>query len=147
MHFDRLQRREFITLLSGATTAWPLAALGQQTERVRRIGVLMSLGPDDPDGQARDVAFLQGLRRLGWTDGRNIQIDHRWTGGDAENMRKYAAELVTLTPDAIVASGTVTVTPLMQATRTIPIVFAQVVDPVHGEFVNFPKTKRRGRCL
>ena len=131
-----MRRREFITLIGGAAAAWPLVARAQSAERVRRVGVLMSLSRDDPDGQARDAAFLQGLRQLGWTDGRNIQIDHRWAGGDAENMRKYAAELVALAPDAILASGTVTVTPLMQATRAIPIVFAQVVDPVGAGFVD-----------
>jgi len=89
-----MRRRDFISIVGGTAT-WPFVVRAQQTERVRRIGVLMSLGPDDPDGQARNAAFLQGLQQLGWTDGRNIQIDHRWAGaGDAENMRKYAGELV-----------------------------------------------------
>jgi putative ABC transport system substrate-binding protein len=130
-----MRRREFITLLGGAA-AWPLAARAQQPERMRRIGVLMSLAPDDPDGRARNVAFLQGLQQLGWTDGRNVQIDHRWGGGDADSLRKYAAELVALAPDALLASGTVTVTPLLQVTRTIPIVFVQVADPVGAGFVD-----------
>jgi putative ABC transport system substrate-binding protein len=130
-----MRRREFITLLGGAA-AWPLAARGQQSVRMRRIGMLMSLTPDDPDGRARSDAFLQGLQRSGWIDGRNIQIDHRWGGGDADNFRKYAAELVALDPDALLASGTVTVAPLLQATRKVPIVFVQVADPVGAGFVN-----------
>jgi putative ABC transport system substrate-binding protein len=131
-----VRRREFITLLGGAAAAWPLAAGAQQPERMRRIGMLMSLTPDDPDGRARSDAFLQGLQRSGWIDGRNIQIDHRWGGGDADNFRKYAAELVALNPDALLASGTVTVAPLLQATRKVPIVFVQVADPVGAGFVN-----------
>jgi putative ABC transport system substrate-binding protein len=108
-----------------------LAARGQQGERMRRIGVLtVAAVADDPDGQARNAAFLQGLQQLGWTDGRNIRIDYRWGAGDADNMRKYAAELVALGPDVILASGTAAVGPLLQATRTVPIVFAQVTDPV-----------------
>jgi ABC-type uncharacterized transport system substrate-binding protein len=130
-----VKRRSFITLLGGAA-AWPLAARAQQSERMRRIGMLMSLTPDDPDGRARNDAFLQGLQRSGWIDRRNIQIDHRWGGGDADNFRKYAAELVALDPDALLASGTVTVAPLLQATRKVPIVFVQVADPVGAGFVN-----------
>jgi putative ABC transport system substrate-binding protein len=130
-----MKRREFIALIGGAA-AWPLAARAQQPERMRRIGMLMSLTPDDPDGRARSDAFLQGLQRSGWIDGRNIQIDHRWGGGDADNFRKYAAELVALAPDALLASGTVTVAPLLQATRKVPIVFVQVADPVGAGFVN-----------
>jgi len=132
-----MRRREFITLLSGATVAWPLAARGQQPERMRRIGVLTSgADADDPDGRARSAAFLQGLQQLGWTDGRNIRIDYRWGAGDADNMRKYAAELVSLVPDVILASGTATVAPLLQETRTVPIVFVQVADPVGAGFVD-----------
>jgi putative ABC transport system substrate-binding protein len=130
-----MKQREFIALIGGAA-AWPLAARAQQPERMRRIGMLMSLTPDDPDGRARSDAFLQGLQRSGWIDGRNIQIDHRWGGGDADNFRKYAAELVALAPDALLASGTVTVAPLLQATRKVPIVFVQVADPVGAGFVN-----------
>jgi putative tryptophan/tyrosine transport system substrate-binding protein len=130
-----MKRREFITLLGGAA-AWPIGAYAQQPERMRRIGVLMSLSPDDPDGRARNEAFLQGLQRSGWIEGRNIRIDHRWGGGDADNFRKYAAELVALGPDALLASGTVTVTPLLQATRKVPIVFVQVADPVGAGFVD-----------
>jgi len=132
-----MRRREFITLLSGATVAWPLAARGQQPERMRRIGVLTSgADADDPDGRARSAAFLQGLQQLGWTDGRNIRIDYRWGAGDADNMRKYATELVSLVPDVILASGTATVAPLLQETRTVPIVFVQVADPVGAGFVD-----------
>jgi putative tryptophan/tyrosine transport system substrate-binding protein len=104
---------------------------------MRRIGVLTSgADADDPDGRARSAAFLQGLQQLGWTDGRNIRIDYRWGAGDADNMRKYAAELVSLVPDVILASGTATVAPLLQETRTVPIVFVQVADPVGAGFVD-----------
>ncbi|MGB6313810.1 MAG: ABC transporter substrate-binding protein [Pseudolabrys sp.] len=132
-----MHRREFITLLGGAASVWPLAAHAQQDERMRRIGVLYSgAAADDPDGQTRSAAFVQGLQQLGWTDGRNMRIDYRWGAGDADNIRKYAAELVTLAPDVILASGTATVAPLLQATRTVPIVFAQVTDPVGAGFVD-----------
>ena len=100
-----IRRREFITLLGGAAAAWPLAARAQQPERMRRIGVLMNLAADDPEGQARIAAFLQGLQQLGWTDGRNVRIDTRWAAGDADRSRRYAAELVALAPDVILASG------------------------------------------
>ena len=100
-----MKRREFITLLGGAAAAWPLAARAQQGERMRRIGVLMSLAADDPEGQARIAAFLQGLQQLGWTDGRNVRIDYRWAAGDADRIRRYAAELVALAPDVILAAG------------------------------------------
>jgi putative tryptophan/tyrosine transport system substrate-binding protein len=96
-----MKRREFITLLGGAAAAWPLAARAQQPERVRRIGVLMSLAADDPESQARHAAFLQGLQEWGWTVGRNVQIDYRFGAGDAERIRRYAAELVALAPDVI----------------------------------------------
>ena len=115
-------RREFITLLGGAA-AWPLAARAQQPERMRRIGVLLSLAADDPEAPARLVAFLQGLQQLGWTDGRNVRIDTRWAAGDADRIRRYAAELVALAPDVILAHGGSAVGPLLQATRTVPIVF------------------------
>ena len=100
-----MKRREFITLLGGAAAAWPLAARAQQPERMRRIGVLMSTAADDPEGQARLAAFVQGLQELGWSDGRNVRIDTRWGGGDADRIRRYAAELVALAPDVILASG------------------------------------------
>jgi len=132
-----MRRREFITLLGGAAAAWPLAARAQQPDQMRRIGVLTAgSAADDPDGQARGAAFLQGLQQLGWTDGRNIRIDYRSGASDADNMRKYAAELVALAPDVILASGTATMAPLLQATRTVPIVFAQVTDPVGAGFVD-----------
>ena len=133
-----MKRREFITLLGGAAAAWPLKARAQQGERMRRIGVLTAGTGlwDDPDGEARSAAFLQGLQQLGWTDGRNMHIDYRLGAGDADNMRKYAAELVALAPDVILASGTATMAPLLQATRTVPIVFAQVTDPVGAGFVD-----------
>jgi putative ABC transport system substrate-binding protein len=132
-----MRRREFITLLGGVVTAWPLAVQAQQGERMRRIGVLISGSPaDDPDGQIRSGAFLQELQHLGWADGHNIRIDYRWGAGDPENVRKYAAELVALAPDVILASGTATIGPLLQATRTVPIVFAQVADPVGAGFID-----------
>jgi ABC-type uncharacterized transport system substrate-binding protein len=129
-------RREFITLVGGAAAAWPIAARAQQGERMRRIGVLMSLTADDPEGQVRLTAFLQGLQQLGWTDGRNVRIDTRWGAGDADRSRGYAAELVALAPDIILASGTSTMGPLLRATRTVPIVFTQVTDPVGAGFVD-----------
>jgi putative ABC transport system substrate-binding protein len=130
MQFDQLKRRKFITLLIGGATAWPLAARAQQTERMRRVGVLMNLTADDPEGQARLAAFLQGLQQLGWTDGRNVQIDYRWAAGDAGRFHRYAEELLALAPDVILASATPSVQALQQATRTVPIVFANVGDPV-----------------
>jgi putative tryptophan/tyrosine transport system substrate-binding protein len=128
-------RRAFITLLGGASMALPLAAGAQQTERVRRIGVLMNLASDDAEGQARLAAFHQGLQQLGWTVGRNVQIDHRWGAGDAERYRKFAAELVALAPDVILAIGAITVGPLQQASRSVPIVFTDVTDPIGAGFV------------
>ena len=125
-----MKRREFITFLGGAAAAWPLAARAQQGERMRRIGVLISLAADDRQGKARLVAFVQGLQELGWTDGRNVRIDYRWSAGNADITRKYAAELVALAPDAILASGGTVVGILLQATRTVPIVFTQTADPV-----------------
>ena len=132
-----MKRREFLTLVGGAASAWPLTARAQQGERMRRIGVLTSgAAADDPDGQTRRAAFVQELKQLGWTDGRNMRIDYRWGAGDADKLRKYAAELVALAPDVIMASGTATVAPLLQATHTVPIVFAQVTDPVGAGFVD-----------
>jgi putative ABC transport system substrate-binding protein len=127
-------RREFITLLGGAA-AWPLTAHAQQLERMRRIGAFAGI-EDDAEGQARFAAFLQGLRQLGWTDGRNVRIDFRWGGGNADNIRKYAAELASLAPDVILAAGAAAVGPLLQATRTVPIVFVIVPDPVGAGFVD-----------
>jgi putative ABC transport system substrate-binding protein len=130
-----MRRREFIALLGGTATAWPLAARAQQPERVRRIGVLMNLSSDNPEGQARNAAFLQGLQQLGWTDGRNVRIDYRWGASDPNRIRRYAAELVALAPDVILASGSPVIGALQQATRSVPIVFMQVVDPVGSGFV------------
>jgi putative ABC transport system substrate-binding protein len=130
-----MRRREFIALLGSGIAAWPLAARAQQPERMRRIGVLSSLAADDPETQARHAAFLQGLQEWGWTTGRNVQIDYRWGAGDADRFRKYAAELVALAPDVILATGTPVTAALLQATRSVPIVFAQVVDPVANGFV------------
>ena len=130
-----IKRREFIALIGGAGVAWPLAAGAQQGERVRRIAVLMPGAADDPEYQARMTAFLQGLAQLGWLDGRNARIDIRWTAGDADRIRKYAAELVALAPDVILAPASAVTGPLLQATRTIPIVFTTVADPVGAGFV------------
>jgi putative ABC transport system substrate-binding protein len=130
-----VKRREFITLLGGAA-AWPLAARAQQPDRMRRIGVLMPLATDDPVGQARITAFLQVLQQLGWTDGRNVRMDYRWGAGDADRVRRYAAELLALAPDVILANGNAGVAPLLQASRTVPIVFAIVPDPVGAGFVD-----------
>jgi ABC-type uncharacterized transport system substrate-binding protein len=130
-----LERREFITLIGGAAVAWPLAASAQQPDRVRRVGVLISLAADDPEAQARVAAFVQGLQQLGWTDGRNVRIDTRWSAGNDADTRQYAAELVALAPDVILASGGTVVGPLLQATRTVPVVFTQTPDPVGAGFV------------
>jgi putative tryptophan/tyrosine transport system substrate-binding protein len=130
-----VSRREFITLLGGAAVAWPLAARAQQSERKRRVGVLMGLSADDAEAQDRIAAFVQGLQQLGWTDGRNLQIDYRRGAGDTDLTRRYAAELVALAPDVILASGGTVVGALLQATRTVPIVFTQTPDPVAAGFV------------
>jgi putative tryptophan/tyrosine transport system substrate-binding protein len=124
-----VKRRAFITLFGGAAAAWPLAARAQQSDKLLRIGVLMNLAADDPEGQTRIAAFVQGLQQLGWTEGRNVRIDYRWGAGDAERFRRYAAELVALAPDVMMASGA-TVVALLQTTRTVPIVFVNVTDPV-----------------
>jgi putative tryptophan/tyrosine transport system substrate-binding protein len=131
-----MNRRAFITLIGGAATARPLAARAQQADRVRHIGVLMSTAANDPLGQARIAAFLHGLQQLGWTDGRNVRIDTRWGGGNADDIRKYAAELVGIAPDVILASGGSVAGPLLQATRTVPIVFTSTPDPVGAGFVD-----------
>jgi putative tryptophan/tyrosine transport system substrate-binding protein len=131
-----MRRRQFITtLLGGAAAAWPLAARAQQPDRKRRIGVLMTTA-DDLVGQARLAAFVQGLQQSGWTDGRNVQIDTRWAAANADDTRKYAAELIGLAPDVILAPGSATVAPLLQATRAVPIVFVHVPDPVGAGFVD-----------
>ena len=129
-----MKRREFISLLGGAVAAWPVAVRAQQGERMRRIGMLVGIAADDPIGQAQLTAFLEGLQKLGWTDGRNMRIDIRWAAGNAADTRKYAAELVALAPDFILGVA-VTVGALLEATRTVPIVFAIVPDPVGSGFV------------
>ncbi len=129
-----MRRRDFIWLLGGAATAWPLAVRSQQAESVPRIGVLMNLAADDPEGQARLTGFLHGLEESDWADGRNAHIDTRW-GPDAGSTRKYAAELVALAPDVILAPASVATSTLQQTTRTVPIVFVSVVDPVGAGYV------------
>jgi len=130
-----VRRRECIALL-GAAAAWPLAAYGQEADRVRRIGVLMASTADDSPSQARITAFLQNLQQLGWADGRNVRIDTRWATTNPDEVRRHAVELAALAPDVILAAtGTVTVAPLLRATRTVPIVFAVVIDPVGAGFV------------
>jgi putative tryptophan/tyrosine transport system substrate-binding protein len=131
-----MRRREFITLLGGTALAWPLAARARQPERMRRIGVLMSLAADDPEGQARRAPFLQTLEQLGWTDGRNVRIDYRWGADNADDIRKHAVDLVALSPDVIMVSGTAAMGPLLQSTRTVPIVFASAIDPVGAGFAS-----------
>jgi len=130
-----MRRREFICVLSGAAAAWPLAARAQQNVRMRRIGLFMNLAADDPESAIRIAAFAQSLQELGWTVGRNVQIETRWAAGDPERFRRYAAELLALSPDVIVATGTSAVAPLRQATRDLPIVFVNIVDPVGAGLV------------
>src|SRR6201987_3997492 len=130
-----LRRRQFITLLGGAAAAWPLAARAQQPERMRRIGVLMHLAADDPEGQRRVAAFLQGLQEAGWAVGRNVDIDVRWAAGEADRFPRYAAELIALVPDFILASATPSARAVPQATRMVPIVFVLVPDAVGSGLV------------
>ena len=129
-----MRRREFIVALGGAAAAWPLAARAQGGERVRRIGVLMSLAADDPESQARLTAFAQGLQELGWSVGRNLRVDYRWGGGDSNHYRRSVAELLELAPDVVVTSGSAA-TGALQATSGVPVVFVQVGDPVGAGFV------------
>src|SRR5262249_29424480 len=135
MRFDRLRRREFLTLLGGAAVARPLAARARHGERMRRIGVLMPFGEDHSVAQARLAAFLQGLQQLSWIDGRNMRIDYRWSAGDANLTRKFATELIALEPEVVMAFTSAAVAPLRQATSTVPIVFAVVADPVGAGYV------------
>jgi putative tryptophan/tyrosine transport system substrate-binding protein len=130
-----MRRRDFLGVLGGAAASWPVVARAQQVEGMQRIGVLMNLSADDPEGPPRIAAFVQALQQLGRTVGRNIQIDYRWGAGDADLYRKYADELVSLGPDVTVASNTSSVRALQRATRTTPIVFASAVDPVGGGLV------------
>ena len=129
MQFDRLKRREFISLIGGAAAAWPLAARAQQPERMRRVGVLHP-GAVGDQGQMRIETFVQALEPLGWTIGRNLHIDARWAAGDTDLLRKYATELVATAPDVVLASTNQPLAPLRQATRMVPIVFVLVIDPV-----------------
>jgi ABC-type uncharacterized transport system substrate-binding protein len=132
-----MKRRAFITLLGGAAAAWPLAARAQQPERMRRIGVFMNLASNDPEGQSRNAAFLQGLQELGWSVGRNVRVDYRWGAGtiDADRMRKDAAELLALGPDVVMATAAPIVAALQHASLTVPIAFAGVIDPVGAGLV------------
>src|SRR5262245_61190858 len=128
-----MKRREFITLV-GAAVAWPITTYAQQRDGPRRIGVLMTI--EDSKGQARMAAFREGLQQLGWTEGRNIQIDARWSGGDDAKMRKAAADLVALAPEVILATGSAGMGPLIQVSGAVPVVFVIVVDPVGSGYVN-----------
>ena len=130
-----MRRREFLGVLSGAAAAWPIVAGAQQRERMQRIGVLMSQETNDPIAHARNAAFLQGLQELGWTVGRNVQLEYRWGPADVEQSRKNVAELLALSPDIILATGGISVGPLLQATRAVPVVFVQVTDPVGAGYV------------
>jgi putative ABC transport system substrate-binding protein len=131
-----MRRREFITLIGGAAATWPLAARAQQPEPMRRIGVLMNRAADDAEGHAFVAAFQQVLQQLGWSDGRNVRIDVRWGANDVDRDRKYAAELVALAPDVMLASGTLSAAALQHVTRTLPIVFVNVADPVGAGLVD-----------
>ena len=131
-----MSRREFISLLGSTAAAWPLAAWGQQGDRVRRIGVLMSLAADDPEDQARLGAFLQGLQEFGWAVGRNVRVETRWSRGNAADARKNVAELIALAPDVILATGSAGVVPVLEETRTLPIVFVTLPDPVGAGVVD-----------
>jgi ABC-type uncharacterized transport system substrate-binding protein len=131
-----VRRRDFIKAIVGFAAAWPLGARAQQADRGRRIGALMALAANDSEGQARLAAFLQGLQEAGWVVGRNVQIDYRWGAGDADLSRRYAAELVALTPDVILGAGTLSLGPLLHATRVVPIVFVHAADPVGAGFVD-----------
>src|SRR5215470_6968128 len=133
-----MRRRKFIKVIAVSAAAWPLVAFAQQSGRMRRIGVLVGggLDADDLDMQARIGAFQQGLQQLGWTNGQNVQIDIRTGAGDADRIRRYAEELVGLAPDLILATGASVVAPLLKATRTVPVVFTNVVDPVGAGFVD-----------
>jgi putative ABC transport system substrate-binding protein len=130
-----MRRRQFITLLGGTAT-WPLAARAQQPGGRRRLGVLMATAADDPESRKRLFALLQGLQQLGWVEGRNLRVDIRWAAGNVDDTRKYAAELTALAPDIILAAGSLAAGPLLQATRTIPIVFTHVPDPVGAGFID-----------
>jgi putative ABC transport system substrate-binding protein len=131
-----MRRREFITLLGGAAATWPLAARAQQPGEMRRVGVLSGLAEDDPESVTRRTAFEQALKELNWVNGGNLRIDYRWPGDKASDIRRHATELAALVPDVILMSGNIVMAPMMQATRTIPIVFVQAIDPVGSGFVD-----------
>src|SRR5215475_10619424 len=131
-----MRRRDFIKVIAGSTATWPLAAVAQQSEKVRRIGVLMAITADDVEAQARIAAFVSGLQQLGWTVGKNVRVDYRLAGIDADTLRKYASELVALAPDVILAQSSPGIAALLQATRTVPIVFTLVADPVGAGYVD-----------
>ena len=131
-----MKRRDFITHLGGPAAGWPLAARAQQGGQMRRIGVLMAISADDAEAQARIAAFVQGLQQLGWTVGKNVRVDYRLAGIDADTLRKYAGELVALAPDVILAQSTPSIAVLLQATRTVPIVFTLIADPVGAGYVD-----------
>jgi putative ABC transport system substrate-binding protein len=131
-----MRRRDFIKCIAGSAITWPLAARAQQSDRRRRIGVLMNLDSDDPQSKVRIAAFIQGLQQLGWIDRSNVRIETRWSAGDLDLARRYATELVMLTPDVILADGGTTVGPLQQVTRSVPLVFVNVTDPVAAGFVD-----------
>ena len=135
MQFDRFGRRDFITLLGGAAVTWPLAARAQQAERLRRIGVLIAIAEIDPEAQVRVSVFREAMQALGWVDGRNVRLDIRYAAGDSERMRAYATELAAMTPEVILANASASLAAVQRETRTIPIVFVQVADPVGGGFV------------
>src|SRR5260370_24121859 len=136
---DRVNRREFITLLGGAAV-WPFAARAQQGERVRRIGVLMPYAENDRDTSPRVTALRQGLQQFGWTEGRNVRLDHRWSASDADSTRKFARELVDLGPDVILTDTTPVTAAVLRETRTVPVVFVNVGDPIGSRFVaSFPR--------
>jgi putative ABC transport system substrate-binding protein len=132
-----MRRRDFVRAIIGSATGWPLTLLAQESKPkpMRRVGALLPYNPNDPQAQNRNAAFLQALQQLGWTVGQNVQIDYRWSAGKEDDTRKYAAELVALAPDVIFVAGSAAVEPLRRATRTVPIVFVQVLDPVGAGFV------------
>jgi putative tryptophan/tyrosine transport system substrate-binding protein len=135
MRFGQLKRRDFIRLIGSAAAAWPLVAHAQPSERMRRVAILMNRGKDDAEGLARLATFKQAMEQLGWSEGRNMEIDIRWGEDDIDLERKYATELLALRPDVILASGTVSMTALRPLSSTMPIVFAVVADPVGAGFV------------
>jgi ABC-type uncharacterized transport system substrate-binding protein len=133
---NHIERRKFLATLGGAAAAWPLAARAQQSDRVRRIAVLMNNAEDDPEGQARAAAFRQGLQALGWIEGKNLRIDWYWTAGDVGRIRGYATEVAALAPDLVIANGAANLLALKEAIRSIPIVFVVVSDPVGQGFIS-----------